>query len=49
MMGLAYERNGQPEEAVATYERARDETGDPGSTIVLYTARPERWLTAAFD
>jgi hypothetical protein len=28
---------------------ARAETGDPGSTIVLYTARPERWLTAAFD
>jgi hypothetical protein len=28
---------------------AQAETGDPDSTIVLYTARPERWLTAAFD
>ena len=27
---------------------AQAEAGDPGSTIVLYTARPERWLTATF-
>ena len=27
---------------------AQAETGDPDSTIVLYTARPERWLTATF-
>jgi nitroimidazol reductase NimA-like FMN-containing flavoprotein (pyridoxamine 5'-phosphate oxidase superfamily) len=28
---------------------ARAETTDPRSRIVLYAARPERWLTAAFD
>ena len=28
---------------------AQAETGDPDSTIVLYTARPERWLTADFS
>ena len=27
---------------------AQAETGDLDSTIVLYTARPERWLTATF-
>ena len=27
---------------------AQAETTDPGSRIVLYTARPERWLTATF-
>ena len=28
---------------------ARAEADDPASTIVLYTARPGRWLTATFD
>jgi hypothetical protein len=27
---------------------AQAETTDPDSRIVLYTARPERWLTATF-
>ncbi|MGE0029066.1 MAG: pyridoxamine 5'-phosphate oxidase family protein [Thermoleophilia bacterium] len=28
---------------------AARETSDPGSTMLLYTARPERWLTADFS
>jgi uncharacterized protein len=28
---------------------AAEETTDPDSTMVLYTARPERWLTADFS
>jgi hypothetical protein len=28
---------------------AAEETGDPEATIVLVTARPERWLTADFS
>ena len=28
---------------------AAEETGDPEATITLFTARPERWLTADFS
>lgn len=34
--------------AEAAEGMAQGETGDPDSRIVLFTARPERWLTATF-